>query len=65
MNINGKLERAKREESAKRGSKVSMIPFQKAETTEIGEEDGGAVDLSLSGPDPDPPNGASILRCSV
>jgi len=53
------------EELARRGSEVSMIPFQKAETTEIGEEDGGAVDLSLSGPDPDPPNGASILLCSV
>ena len=34
------------------------IPFQKAETTEIGEEEGELLDLSLS--DPDPPCGASI-----
>lgn len=55
MKIDGNLERAKR------GSEVSVWPFQKAETTEIGEEE-GAVDLSRSGPDPDPdpPGGASI-----
>ena len=53
MKIDRKLERAKRE------SEVSVLPFQKAETTEIGEEE-GAVDLSRSGPDPDPPCGASI-----